>query len=262
MKATLRRLAWALLSPLGRPSARHRRQLEAALATPFPRRWSKLLETRCAHYRRLPAAFRDRFEQQTKIFLATKRITGVKTKVAEETRLLVAASAVSLTVGWPDYTWDQLAEVLLYPDDFDRDYNFGGTDASGQAHPWGIVILSVPTLNRSFDEVDDGYHVGFHEFAHLLDLAQTRFDGIPSYLSDDSIRRWMKIIKHEEDRLRRGDSVIDPYGLSGPAELFATAVEAFFQVPVALADRHRELYAFLSTYFGQDPASWSRPPKA
>jgi hypothetical protein len=82
------------------------------------------------------------------------------------TRLLVAASAVSLTVGWPGYTWDQLAEVLLYPEDFDRDYNFGGSDASGRAHPWGIVILSVPALNRSFDEVSDGCHVGFHEFAH------------------------------------------------------------------------------------------------
>jgi MtfA peptidase len=259
MMATLRQIAWALLSPLGRPSTRHQRQREAALATPFPRQWSELLETRCVHYRRLPAVHRDDFERQTKIFLSEKRITGVKTKVAEETRLLVAASAVSLTVGWPDYTWDQLTEVLLYPEDFDRDFNFGGSDVAGMAHPWGIVILSVPALNRSFDEVAEGQHVGFHEFAHLLDLAQTRFDGIPSYLSDDSIRRWMKIVEHEEDRLRQCDSVIDPYALANAAEFFATAVEAFLQLPISLADRHSELYAFLSSYFCQDPASWSRP---
>lgn len=184
-------------------------------------------------------------------------------KVRDETRLLVAASAISLTVGWPGYTWDQLAEVLLYPDDFDRDYNFGGTDASGTAHPWGVVIISVPALNRSFEYSHHGYHVGFHEFAHLLDLAQTRFDGIPSYLNDDSIRRWIKIVRKEETRLRRGNSVLDPYALSNSVEFFATAVEAFFQLPVEMADRHHELYSFLSSYFCQDPALWSKhaPPE-
>ena len=35
------------------------------------------------------------------------------------------------------------------------------------------------------------------------------------------------------------------YGLSGPVELFAVAVEAFFQTPVALTRSHTELYAFL-----------------
>src|SRR5262245_22404561 len=257
MKTTLKQLARALLLKLGQPSARLRRQREAILASPFPRPWTRWLETRSAHYQRLPKALRDRFREQMQIFLAEKRITGVEMKVGDEEQLLVAASAVSLTVGWPGYTWDQLSEVLLYPDDFDRDYNFGPSELAGQAHPWGVVIVSAPALHRSFDRSDYGYHVGFHEFAHLLDLAHTRFDGIPSYLDDDSIRRWTKIVRTEEDRLRRADSVLDPYGLSNSVEFFATAVEAFFQIPLEMADRHRELYSFLSDYFCQDPASWS-----
>ena len=155
------------------------------------------------------------------------------------------------------YTWDQLTEVLMYPDDFDRDYRFGRPDLSGQAHPWGIVILSAPALLRSFARTEDGYHLGVHEFAHLLDLAQTRFDGIPPYLSDGSIRKWVTIMAQEEERLRRGNSELSPYGLTGPEELFAVAVEAFFQTPVALTRSHSELYAFLAAYFGQDPAEWS-----
>src|ERR1700736_6446626 len=71
---------------------------------------------------------------------------------------------------------------------------------------------------------------------------------------DDAIRRWMTIVENEQDRLRQGNSVISPYGLTNPVEFFATAVEAFFQTPVALADRHAELYEFLSSYFCQDPA--------
>src|SRR5207253_11395780 len=98
---------------------------------------------------------------------------------------LVAASAAAVSVGWPGYSWDQVSEVLLYPDSFDRDYKFGVRDYAGQAHPWGIVILSVPALLRSFTIADEPYHVGYHEFAHLLDLANARFDGIPPYLPED-----------------------------------------------------------------------------
>jgi Mlc titration factor MtfA (ptsG expression regulator) len=254
----LRQFAHALASQFGRILAPRRARRQVILSAPFPQSWKKFLEARSVHYRRLPIAYRAQFHQQVQVFLAEKRITGVEMQVSEEMKLLVAASAVMLTVGWSGYTWDKLAEVLVYPTDFDRDYRFGGTDLAGQADRWGIVILSEPALLQSFATTDDGYHLGVHEFAHLLDLAQARFDGIPPYLSDESIRKWMTIMEREEERLRRGDSELSPYGLSGPEELFAVAVEAFFQTPVALTSSHNELYSFLASYFRQDPAEWSQ----
>jgi Mlc titration factor MtfA (ptsG expression regulator) len=258
MKGAFNDLASAVFLKLARIATwRETQRREAVLSRPFPTEWAERLERRSAHYRRLPGDYRDRFKEQIQIFNAEKRITGVRIELTEETRLLVAASAVSLTVGWPGYTWDQLTEVLIYPQDFDRDYTFEATEMSGLAHHWGTVILSNPVLDRSFDESTAPYHVGFHEFAHLLDLSQTRFDGIPSHLSDDSIRQWTRILETEEERLHRGESVLDPYALSGPVELFAVAVEAFFQTPAALMTHHGELYDFLSAYFCQDPAAWS-----
>jgi Mlc titration factor MtfA (ptsG expression regulator) len=254
----LRQFAHALASRFGRIFAPRRARRQVILSAPFPQSWEKFLKARSVHYRRLPIASRAQFHKQAQVFLAEKRITGVEMHVSEEMKLLVAASAVMLTVGWSGYTWDNLAEVLVYPDYFDRDYRFGVRDLAGQADPWGVVILSKPALLRSFAKTDDGHHVGVHEFAHLLDLAQTRFDGIPSYLSDESIRKWVTIMEREEKRLRRGDSELSPYGLSGPEELFAVAVEAFFQTPVALTSSHKELYSFLSSYFRQDPAAWSK----
>jgi Mlc titration factor MtfA (ptsG expression regulator) len=119
-----------------------------------------------------------------------------------------------------------------------------------------VVILSHPALEASFSATGRRGHVGFHEFAHLLDLSRASFDGVPSYLRDEGVRQWTGLIAHERERLERGDSVLDPYGLSSPPELFAVAVEAFFQDPVAVANGHRELYAFLASYFNQDPAAW------
>jgi Mlc titration factor MtfA (ptsG expression regulator) len=237
---------------LGRKALRRR----AARALPFPPEWRELLLRRYDHFERLDASWRARFEDDVRIFLAEKRITGVGVEVDDELRLLVAASAVTLSAGWPEYDWDQLTEVLLYPDDFDRDYTPGGSDRAGETHPWGTVILSVPALFESFDYPDDAFHVGLHEFAHLLDVNQTHFDGIPVGLDEAHSREWLAVAEHEMERLRRGRSAIDDYGAHDPVEFLAVAVEAFFQVPQLVRRRHRELYAILSSYFGQDPAAW------
>ena len=176
--------------------------------------------------------------------------------VTDELRLLVAASAVTLSVGWPDYEWDQLTEVLLYPDDFDRDYAFGGHERAGEAHPWGTVILSVPALLESFEVPDDAYHVGVHEFAHLLDVDQTHFDGIPVGFHGERAREWVAVAEKEMERLRHGRSAFDEYGADDPVEFLGVAVEAFFEIPQEVRRRHREVYALLAGYFGQDPAAW------
>ena len=249
-------LAAVTVAILGWRSGSRWRTRRAALAAPFPDGWRVLLRQWCDHYNRLPDHLRARFEDDLRIFLAEKPITGVGVEVIDDLRLLVAASAVTLSLGWPAYEWDQLNEVLLYPDDFDRDYEFGVDDLSGQAHPWGTVILSVPALCQSFRDPDDAYHVGFHEFAHLLDLEQTHFDGILRGFDDAAARRWVEVREREIPRMLQGDSVLDEYGAHDPVEFAAVAVEAFFEAALALRRNHGELYELLVTYFQQDPAAW------
>ena len=232
---------------------RRRRERDALLASPFPVRWRTILAHRCQTYARLPADWQARFERSVKVFLAEKRITGVGVAVTDELRLLVAASAVTLSVGWEGYEWPQLAEVLLYPQDFDRDYSFEERELAGQAHPWGTLILSVPTLQDSFAHPDDAFHVGYHEFAHLLDLDESRFAGVPPGLSDAETREWTEVLERERKHLRRG-RIIDPYGEDDPVEFFAVAVEAFFECPLDLEERHPRLYTLFRDFFRQDPA--------
>jgi Mlc titration factor MtfA (ptsG expression regulator) len=254
-------LAGASLGALGafvlyRLSDRRSARRRALLVTPFPEKWREYLLDHCDHYDRLPKGLRRPFEDDLRIFLLETRITGVETEVTDELRLLVAASAVTLSVGWPHYEWQQLTEVLLYPQEFDRDWSFEGDELAGQAHPWGTVILSVPSLLESFDDPDDGFHVGLHEFAHLLDVDQTHFDGIPVGLAGERAREWVQVAEKERERLRTGRSVLDPYGAEDPVEFLAVAVEAFFEAPLALRRRHAEMYAILKDYFAQDPAAW------
>jgi Mlc titration factor MtfA (ptsG expression regulator) len=235
---------------------RRQRGRRRALARPFPDAWRSLLERRYGHYRRLPAELRARFEDDARIFLAETRITGIEVEVSDELRLLVAASAITLSIAWPEFEWEAVTEVLLYPQDFGRDWSFDSKDLAGQAHAWGTVILSVPSLRESFAHADDGFHVGLHEFAHLLDMEQGHADGIPGGFPRGREREWMDLVGSEMDRLRRGRSVIDSYGSDEPGEFWAVAVEAFFELPLDLRRHHRRLYEILRDYFRQDPAAW------
>lgn len=231
------------------------RRRRALIAAPFPEADRQLLLESYDHYERLPHELRRRFEDDVRLFLDEARITGVGVEATHELRLLVAASAVSLSLGWPAAEWDRVTEVLLYPDDFDRDYG-AGRERAGEAHAWGTVILSVPTLLESFEHDRDGYHVGLHEFAHLLDAEQGEFDGMPTGLAPADRRAWTALVPEEIERVRAGRSVLDEYGAEGPVEFFPVAVEAFFERPQDLRRRHRELYEILSRYFAQDPARW------
>jgi MtfA peptidase len=246
--------AWLLESAERR--AAHRRDL---LAAPFPGAWRRFLEARTHLYSRLPAGTREGFEQAVRLFMDGRRITGIGVAVTDDIRLLVAASAATLSAGWPGFEWDQVTEVLVYPQDFDRDYSFDAPELAGQAHGWGTVILSLPSLETSFREPQDGFHVGYHEFAHVLGMRQAEFGGIPPELDETRSGRWREVTEREMRRLRRGWSVIDDYGAEDPVEFFAVSVEAFFERSLALRQGHGELYGLLRDYFRQDPAAWPAP---
>jgi hypothetical protein len=243
---------------LGRKAARRR----AVLSPPFPEKWRAFLLERYDHCERLDPAWRARFEDDVRIFLAEKRVTGVGVDVTDELRLLVAASAVTLSVGWPEYEWDQLTEVLLYAQNFERDhYAFDAeSDFVGEAAGMGTVILSVPALLESFEVPDDAYHVGIHEFVHILgssvEADHLHHEGVPPGLDGARAREWEAVAEREMERLRHGRSAFDDYGAHDPVEFLGVAVEAFFEIPQIVRRRHREAYAILSEYFRQDPAAW------
>lgn len=231
------------------------RRVRVPHAEPFPDDWASFLWDHSAHYRRLSKRLQIAFEQDVQRFITSQRITGVRTTVDDPTRLLVAASAVTLSVGWPGYTWNEASEILLYPDGFDRDFQIGRRELAGVAHVWGTVILSVPSLWHSFTHYQEPYHLGFHEFAHLLTYDRGRAIKIPVGLSPKRIQLWEQIEAQELTRITTGDSIVSEYALQ-PSEFFPCAVEVFFQQPIALRERHPRLYGFLARYFRQSPARW------
>ena len=100
----------------------------------------------------------------------------------------------------------------------------------------------------------------YHEFAHKLDMLDTLIDGTPPLGSRAAVDRWVEVCTEPFQALRAGIDrpPLQPYGATNPAEFFAVATEAFFDVPLELEQHERDLYDVLRDYYNQDPATLAR----
>ncbi len=85
-------------------------------------------------------------------------------------------------------------------------------------------------------------------------------DGTPPLAHRGDAARWFAVCTEAYEALRAGVDrpPLQPYGATNPAEFFAVASEAFFDVPVALEQHEPDLYDVLRGYYRQDPAARAR----
>ncbi|MEM9930141.1 MAG: zinc-dependent peptidase [Bacteroidota bacterium] len=225
----------------------------------FRAEWHDLLVRHVNFYRELSAAERNRFDARVQQFLQQVVITGIETEIEELDRILVAASGIIPTFGFPQWNhYPKLNEVLVYRTYFRQgDFSMEGPDRRvagmvGGGFLNGKLLLSKPALRQGFLNAGRG-NTGIHEFVHLLDKADGDTDGIPRYFIDHAyVIPWVEMIRQQMVEIEVGESDIDAYALTNKAEFFAVAAEYFFNRPAAFADKHPELYGILEKVFQQD----------
>lgn len=238
-------------------SARYRRRRRIA-GNPLSDEDRKILRDNVSFYSSLSEKDTRSYETDLAIFLDEHRITGVDdVEITRKVALLVAATAVRLVFRRPEWEFRDFGEILVYPGGFRTDGTYS-TDLSGSAsaaaglvHSSGNVILSLPHLLRGFQHDNDGYNVGYHEFAHVID--GYRPDGIPDELTLGSYRPWVQVMQKEFEKVHRGRSILRQYAGTNPAEFFACSVEAFFEKPSQMRSKAPELYEQLAVFFNQRP---------
>ena len=235
------------------------RRRHAILREPFPPEWEAVLQRDVVFFRVLEPAAQQRFRRQIQVFLGEKRITGIKVQVDATTRVLVAASAIIPIFGFPDWEWDQINEVLVYPTRFDGDFEFGdkqGHNILGMVGTGSLnrlMILSKPDLINGFRNATDKRNVSVHEFAHLIDKTDGVIDGVPGVgLDRQAIGPWINLVRRKMAEIEAGKSDINRYALTNEAEFFAVTSEYFFERPGVMHRKHPALYAALERVFNQD----------
>ncbi|MCK5064792.1 MAG: zinc-dependent peptidase [Candidatus Fermentibacteraceae bacterium] len=218
----------------------------------------KILAEWVSFYSSLSNEDKHAYEADIAIFLSEHTITGVDdVEITRKIELLVAATAIRLIFNRPEWEYRDFGDILIYPGGFRTDGSYStdikGTDtaAAGLVHSAGNVILSLPHLLRGFQHDNDGYNVGYHEFAHILDGYHP--DGVPSEISLGAYRPWVEVMQAEFEKVHAGKSMLRQYAGTNPAEFFACSVEAFFEKPIEMKKKAPELYNQLAEFFNQKP---------
>ena len=116
-----------------------------------------------------------------------------------------------------------------------------------------VMLLSKDALLLGFDGRVSKDNVGVHEFVHLLDKVDGVIDGVPERLTEHSyVMPWLHLIKVEMDKIRMGESEINPYAITNNAEFLAVISEYFFNDPEDFHLQHPGLYGFLTKFYKQD----------
>lgn len=221
----------------------------------------ELLLHHIAYYQKLDAANREKFELLLTDFLSGVRIEGVGITIETLDRLLVASSAIIPVFGFKHWKYQNLSSVLLYPDTFNKDFQFEGGDRNilgmvGTGYMNGQMILSRSALRQGFSISADKENTAIHEFVHLLDKSDGATDGIPENLMPHQyIIPWVKMIHEEISKIEKGKSDINPYAITNEAEFFAVVSEYFFEKPEQFKEKHPGLYQILCSTFSQDLAT-------
>lgn len=216
-----------------------------------------LLAVHVAFYNALDDEGKRMFEERVRGFLDNVAIRGIEVDVTDVDRVLVAAGAIIPIFSFPAWRYNNISEVLLYKDTFNKQYetqgkqrNVQGMVGDGAMHR--IMILSQPSLRSSFQRATDGQNTVIHEFVHLIDKADGAIDGIPEiFLSKPYILPWFREMREEMAAIRRKRSIsdIDPYAATSDAEFFAVMAEYFFERPAELEKRHPDLFELLERIF-------------
>jgi len=235
-------------------SLSHRRK-PAKQLQPIQEKDRNLLQQYVSFYNELDKQKQSEFENRIEHFLCTVRITGINTKVERLDQLLIASSAIIPIFSFHNWQYMNLNEVLLYPGSFDEMFNQEGDERTragivGDGPYQNIMILSKQEMREGFINSDSKHNTAIHEFVHLIDKTDGAVDGIPETLiGKQYVLPWLNLMQQNIQRIREGESDINPYGATNQAEFFAVVSEYFFERPDLLKENHPQLFGLLEQIF-------------
>ena len=220
-----------------------------------------ILKESVKFYTKLSDQERILFEYKVEEFLINVEIIGVETTIDDSDKVLVAASAIIPIFAFKEWKYQNLKEVIVYPDNFNMDFEITGPARNikglvGTGYMDGKMLLSKAALHHGFSNETDKRNTAIHEFIHLIDKADGKVDGIPELLMEEPNQiPWLEYMYKQIALIQKNKiSDIDEYGATNEMEFFSVASEYFFERPKLLEKKHPLLYQKLEHIFKQDMA--------
>ncbi len=238
---------------------------------PFPLHWETIIKQNLPIYKHFPPLLRKRLQGHVNVILAEKQFIGCGgLQITEEIKLTIAAISALLLLNERGEYYPKLCSILVYPSAYVVNQtlavsNYVVQEAKvvrlGESWSRDQIVLSWSQIKYDTQNWQDGHNVILHELAHQLDSESGTFNGVPVLEHKSDYATWAKVFTQEYQQLiknvkRGGQTVMDAYGSTNPAEFFAVATETFFEKPNLMAQEHPALYNQLKRYYQLEPREW------
>lgn len=224
-------------------------------AIAWPHNYREILFDYVSFYKELDAEGKKMFDEKFEKFLSSVKITGANADVEDMDRVLIGAAAVIPVYYIADWEYVHLREILVYPGNFNIDFDQQGNDRMisgmvGNGDLQNVLIISKWDLRQGFINNSSNRNTALHEFVHLIDKMDGILDGVPEILLERKyVGEWKKLIHATMEEIRSGRSEIDLYAATSPVECFAVVSEYYFKQPQLFRSNHPHLYEMLQRIF-------------
>lgn len=221
----------------------------------LPDNYRQILEDYVHFYTQLSDIRKKHFEERLLKFLASVKISGANAEVEDLDRVLVGAAAIIPVFNIWDWEYVQLKEVLIYPGNFNIDFDQYGMERHvlgmvGTGALQNVMILSKWELREGFINTQTKRNTAIHEFVHLVDKMDGTIDGVPEILLERKhVQEWKQLLQQTIESIQAGQSDIDPYAATNAAECFAVIAEYFFEQPEQFRINHPGLHGMMERIF-------------
>lgn len=160
-------------------------------------------------------------------------------ELTREDRLLIAAPAVILTMGYQRFHAGNFDKIFVYP----TAYRKKGSNQyfHGETNPRGVIVVNWKRIKEGIEDPDDALHLLYHEYAHALMISKSGY----RFRED---RRFVKLVNRHLTNMLKSSEVqnsrlLRPYSLTNEHEFFACVIEEMMERADRLKEEHPKVYA-------------------
>jgi MtfA peptidase len=198
-------------------------------------------------YRKLGEKERKQFEKRVCRFISMKTFrAGNDIKmITNQMRLMVAASAVQITYGYPNVYFNHFETIILFADDYFS--TITGNYHEGEVNAGGAIVLSWKSFISGFSDQTDGHNLALHEMAHALRLTNIVDNEEYDFIDRKIMNDFEELALKEMQKIDDGENpFFRTYGSTNLQEFFSVAVECFFEQSKEFMEYNPELYTLLT----------------
>jgi len=164
----------------------------------------KVLTDNFVVYKMLGEKDRQIFEKRVWRFIKMKDFRAARSLgvITDEMRVMVAASAIQITFGYPGVYFNHFQTIILFADEY---YSaITGRYHEGEVNAGGAIVLSWKNFKSGFSNLTDGRNLALHEMAHALRLTNIVDNDEYDFIDRDTMNSFELIAVSEMQKIEKG----------------------------------------------------------